>query len=134
MGKRLPTWLTEAERDRLLGAEMSDRNRAIMTVFLYTGLRCNELRMLDIADVDTEEMIIHVRHAKRDKERFIPLHPEIEAALGGYLDGREDGPLFLSSRGERISNRRLRSMVETVGQRAGLKKNCIRTLCATLSP
>lgn len=121
--RRLPVWLTEKERDQLLSVEMSDRNRAILTTFLYAGLRSNELRMLDVVDIDFDEMTIHVRHAKRGKERLIPLHPEVAVAVEKYLGERDDGPIFLSNRGERISNRRLRSMVKMIATRASLKKN-----------
>lgn len=124
--RKLPVWLTESERDRLLNAEMSERNRAIITTMLFAGLRCNELRMLNVEDVDFDDMTIHVRHAKRDKERYVPLHPEIAAALDQYLGDRRDsleGPVFLSSRGNRISNRRLHSMVSVLAARAKLRKN-----------
>jgi site-specific recombinase XerD len=124
--RKLPVWLTETERDRLLKVETSVRNRAIVTTFLYAGIRCNELRMLDVGDIDFEEMTIHVRHAKRDKERYIPLHPDTAIALDSHLGERKedfDDALFMSNRGERISNRRLRSMVKMIGKRAGIRKN-----------
>ena len=112
MPKRLPTWLTEVERDRLLGQSLPVRDRAILSLFLYAGLRCNELRMLDVADLDFDSMLVHVRHAKRGKERWVPLHAEAAAALDQYLDGRAAGAVFISRRGERISNRQLRTLVK----------------------
>jgi site-specific recombinase XerD len=120
---RLPTWLTESERKKLLDAEMADRDRAIITMLLYSGLRCNELRMLDIGDVDFEEMSIHVRYGKRAKERYVPLHPDAAMAISHYLDGRQSGPVFLSARGGRLSLRHLRTLIKQAGQRAGLRKD-----------
>lgn len=123
MGRRLPTWLTDAERKRLLNVEMAARDRAIVTLFLYSGLRCNELRMLDVEDLDFEEMTVLVRFGKRSKQRLVPLHAEAAAALSEHLGGRTAGPVFLSERKLRISLRRLRSLVKGLGQQAGLRKD-----------
>lgn len=119
---RLPTWLTEPERGRLLALKLSARDRAILTLFLYAGLRSNELRMLDVADIDFEAMSVFVRFGKRSKQRLVPLHAEAAAAVEAHLQGRDSGPLFLSNRGLRISNHRLRTLVKTLGRRAGLRK------------
>lgn len=127
MAKRLPVWLTDRERDRLLDIEMSSRDRAILTTFLYAGLRSNELRMLDLVDVDFEAMVIHVRHAKRGKERYVPLHAEAAAALDKYLSDEDRAepqqPIFLSQRKQRISNRRLRSLIKHLARQAKLQKS-----------
>ncbi len=122
MARRLPTWLTRAERKRLLAADMSDRDRAVVSVFLFAGLRSNELRMLDIEDVDFEAMTILVRHGKRAKQRVVPLHAEAAAAMDQYLGDRQAGPLFLNRFGQRLSNRWLRTMVKALGRQAGIRK------------
>lgn len=120
--RKLPIWLTDRERERLLELELSPRDRAIVAVFLYAGLRANELRMLDVEDLDFEAETIHVRHAKRDKERVIPLHHKAKAALLEHLAARDSGPVFLSNRGQRISYDRLHSLMVGLGRQAGLRK------------
>jgi site-specific recombinase XerD len=123
MGRRLPTWLTEAERKRVLGLGLSKRDVAILALFLFSGLRCNELRMLDVQDIDFDEMTVLVRFGKRSKQRVIPLHAEAAAVLIEHLAGRTAGPVFLSERKQRISLRRLRSLIKSLGQQAGLRKD-----------
>lgn len=121
MGRRLPTWLTEGERRRLWGLDLSERDRAIMAVFVYGGLRSNELRMLDVGDIDYDARMIFVRFGKRSKQRLTPLHANAAAALRAYIGDRE-GAVFLGNRGERISNRGLRHLVKRWGELAGLRK------------
>lgn len=123
MARKLPVWLSQAERARLLALETSQRDRAVVCLFLYAGLRCNELRMLDVSDLDFQAMTIFVRFGKRSKQRVIPLHAEAGAAVGHYLGDRRSGPVIQSNRGQRISNRRLRSLVKTLGRQAGLTKD-----------
>ena len=122
MVRKLPTWLTPAERKRILGLDLSPRDRAIITTFLYAGLRANELRLLDVQDVDFEAMTLFVRFGKRSKQRIIPLHTEAAAALSEHLKDRTVEPVFESNRGQRISYDRLHSLVQEIGRRAGLQK------------
>jgi integrase/recombinase XerD len=131
MGRKLPTWLTGPERKKVLGLELSARDRAIVTTFLYTGLRSNELRLLDVGDLDFEFLTVFVRFGKRAKQRIIPLHTEAAAALDAHLappgspfEGgrRTSGPVFESNRGVRISYDRLHSLIVEIGKRAGLRK------------
>lgn len=129
MKQKLPVFLTAIEKERVLASDMSDRDRAIVSLFLYAGLRCNELRMLDIDDIDFDSMMIHVRHGKRDKERFVPLHTKAAKALDQHLTGHPlapdlvNGPVFTSRLGQRISLRRLRSLIKGAGKNAGLVKD-----------
>lgn len=120
--RKLPIWLIDAELERLFDLPLSLRDWAILAVFAYAGLRSNELRMLDVGDIDWELGQLHVRHAKRGKERIIPLHRETLGALRIYLAGRQAGPMFLSNRSRRISNQRLRSLVAEWGRRARIVK------------
>lgn len=122
MGRKLPTWLTGPERKKILNLDLSPRDKAIIATFLYTGLRSNELRLLDVEDIDFEAMTLFVRFGKRSKQRIVPLHTEAGAALEAHLAGRTTGPLFESNRGQRISYDRLHSLVVELGQLAGLRK------------
>ncbi len=122
MAKKLPVWLTKAEQKRLLGLDLSDRDRAIVCVFLYAGLRANELRMLDVEDIDFDDMTIMVRFGKRGKQRIIPLHAEAAAALEAHIGDRRCGALFDSNRGQRISYDRIHSLIVELGNDARIHK------------
>ena len=76
------------------------RDRAILSVFLYHGLRCEELCRLKIRDVQERRGVKHLRvHGKRDKIRFVPAHPAALERIADYLEAAghgedADGPLF----------------------------------------
>lgn len=48
------------------------RNRALLAVLFYAGLRRSEAAVLLWDDLDLEQGMVHVRHGKGDKERTIP--------------------------------------------------------------
>jgi site-specific recombinase XerC len=120
---RLPTWLTASERKRLWELDLSTRDRAILAIFIFGGLRSNELRRLDVRDIDFDERTILVRFGKRNKQRLIPIHANVDTALREHLQGAGgDGPIFRGNRETRISNRGLRFLVAGWGRQADLRK------------
>lgn len=81
------------------------RDRAILAVFLYHGLRCEELCRLKVRDLQERRGVKHIRvHGKRDKIRFVPAHVAALDRIAEYLDAaghREqlDAPLFRAVKG-----------------------------------
>ncbi len=96
--------LTEEEIQALLALrdptdEFGCRNRAIILLFLDTGMRMAESHQLSFADVDWEVRRIHIRHGKGRKQRVVPFGDGPENALRDYIDdfrGEDEGPLFLT--------------------------------------
>jgi site-specific recombinase XerD len=76
------------------------RDRAILAVFLFHGLRCEELCRLRVRDLQDRRGVKHIRvHGKRDKIRFVPAHRAALERIAEYLDAAGHsadaaGPLF----------------------------------------
>jgi integrase/recombinase XerC len=62
--------------------------KTIITVLYYTGIRRQELIDLKIVAVDLDSKLIKVK-GKRNKERLIPLLPEIISSLRIYLKEKD---------------------------------------------
>jgi site-specific recombinase XerD len=117
--RRLPetprTQEVEAALEALDGAgPIALRNRALVELVYSAGLRSAEAVGLDLADVDFEQELIHVR-GKGGKERTVPLGEEAAHWLARYLrDARPklargaDNAVFLSARGRRLDTSTLR--------------------------
>lgn len=69
---------------------LSYRNHAIFAMFLYCGLRKNELLTLKLPDVDLDNMVIHVQQGKGNKDRVVPIPFQLVAILKKYLLQREN--------------------------------------------
>ena len=86
------------------------RDIAIMTTFLYTGIRVSELVNLDLSDIKESDMTLHVER-KGGKNEDVLMNDEVYEALCDYIELErysEDGSqqaVFLSSR--RGENNRL---------------------------
>jgi integrase/recombinase XerD len=107
--------ISDDQARMLLAAPSADtlkgrRDRAILAVLLYHGLRRDELCRLKVGDLEQRRGVMHLRvHGKGDKIRFIPAHPKALTLIQDYLDrvrhGAEvDGPLFRPLRNTRDGN------------------------------
>lgn len=100
-----------------------NRDLALLTLMLSTGIRVSECVGLNINDLDFEKTRIKVTR-KGGYEAFVYFGDEAEAALRIYLEerkkiepktGHEDA-LFLSSQKSRISVRTVEKMVQKYAQ------------------
>lgn len=83
------------------------RDRALLSVLLYHGLRREEVAVLAVPDIHTRRGVPHLRvHGKGGKVRHVPLHPGTQALLADYLEAsghahEKAGPLFRPIRNPR---------------------------------
>ena len=89
--------LGDAQVRRLLEAPAPDtlkgvRDRAILATLLYHGIRREELCLLRLRDVQSRQGVMHFRvKGKRDKIRFVPVHPMVLRLIGEYLEMGKHG-------------------------------------------
>jgi len=127
----LPRHLRPGEIEALLAAPsgnepMAQRDRAILELLYATGLRVAELVGLDWRDLDLKERVLRAI-GKGDRERMVPFGRPAQAALRAWRDGwatlrhrlvaarrhaSSDEPLFVNLRGERLTDRSVRRIVD----------------------
>jgi integrase/recombinase XerD len=122
--KRIVDRLTRPELDQLLShGYRGGRGHGLLikTLFL-TGCRVSEFVALDLEDVSYDDKTITVRGGKGDKDRVVPILPDLADELQGYKGLRDHGPLFLTRSWKRFSQRRIEQIVHDVAAGAGLTK------------
>ncbi len=102
--------LSDAQARQLLAAPdvttlKGKRDRAILAVLLYHGLRRAELCALSRRDIEQRRGVNHLRvEGKGAKIRYVPLHPLAAAAIQDYVDATGERlpvtPLFCGLRGQ----------------------------------
>ena len=107
-----------------------DRDTAITTLLLGTGIRVSELVGINLSDINWYDCSIEVRR-KGQWTDYVYFGDEVETALQQYIkqrnlitpqEGSEDA-LFLSTQRKRISVRAVEVMVEKYKKRAGIEKH-----------
>jgi site-specific recombinase XerD len=113
----------EALRRLLDGA--SGRDRAIVLLFLDTGLRLSELAGLRLTDLRSDGSLKVM--GKGARERIVPVGSAARQALVRYLRQREadpSGPIFRSGRGGPLGARGIQQLFRRLKVRAGLPGRC----------
>lgn len=82
--QKLPTVLSVEEVRQLLGTVRKSRYRVCLNTLYACGLRVSEGRTLQIGDIDSARMTVHVRGAKGEKERYVPLPESTLSMLRAY--------------------------------------------------
>ena len=71
--KKLPVILSLEEVRRLLACVRLPRYRVCLSTIYACGLRLQEGTHLQVRDIDSARMLVHVRHGKGGKDRYVPL-------------------------------------------------------------
>jgi len=82
--RRLPQILSREEVTRLIAAAHSLTHRTMLMLLYSTGIRNAELRHLQVRDIDSRRMLIHIRHGKGGRERYVPLSATLLDTLRAY--------------------------------------------------
>lgn len=109
------------------------RDKLILDFLLVTGLRPGcEFAKLQNRDLEFtfKGPVIHIRHGKGDKERFVTISKSMSVRLvnskvGEYfnlaLRGLQTTPMFPDTQGRALSARALRERLSKIGDKAGIK-------------
>ena len=123
--KTIPHTLSEAEVAVFIHAAKDLRQRAILSLLCYTGMRNKELCNLMVRDVDIPNNLIRIEVAKFSKERTVNMGGA-SAILVEYMMGRSQKPddlLFVTARnGLPLEQQDIRKMVRVTAKRAGFER------------
>ncbi len=108
-----------------------ERDLAVVVVLITCGLRLAELLELSLRSLDGPpgDRVIGVR-GKGNKERTVPLEPEVEAVLRDYHESRlrkfpgriaADAKLFVDNKGLPMQRGALQYLVERLYREAGIR-------------
>ncbi len=82
--KKLPVILSHDEVLQILSYLRLPRYKVCLTTIYSCGLRLQEGTNLRVADIDSARHLIHVRHGKGAKDRYVPLPPRTLELLRQY--------------------------------------------------
>jgi site-specific recombinase XerD len=126
--KKLPVVLSTEEVARLIEATSHLMHRAVLMLLYGTGIRRTEASRLQVSDIDSQRMVLHIRQGKGARDREVPLSPKLLEALRAYWRSRRPKHfLFPSSTGHRgaeqpICDKTVWYICKEAAVRAGIQK------------
>ncbi len=112
--QRLPKVLNSTTMQNTLNALTDPRDRAMFELLYGAGLRVSELVGLNIENINMKDGEILVL-GKGNKERIALFGARAREALETYLSNHpESGPVFLNSRGDRLTVRTVQRHLKTL--------------------
>jgi tyrosine recombinase XerC len=134
LDRRLPSFLTQEEMEKLLNAPdlttpLGQRDRALLELLYASGLRVSELVGLTLEQIDLESNEIRV-WGKGSKERMVLMGQPAAEALKDYIkEGRarlrgekKTKALFLDRYGQRLTERSVQRLLNQYAKKAGIGK------------
>ncbi|MBI9055453.1 MAG: tyrosine-type recombinase/integrase [Bacteroidales bacterium] len=82
--RRLPTVFSKSEVERIINSTQNQKHKMMLLLVYACGLRRGEVGVLQIKDIDSERKIMHIRKAKGNKDRMVPLSLKIIESLRHY--------------------------------------------------
>jgi integrase/recombinase XerD len=116
--------VTEREMQKLLAAPdvvtaLGIRDRAMLEMLYSTAMRAGEILSLEVADIDTEHGLVHIREGKGRKDRVVPLGRAAQTWVRryttdvrpGWLKNESERGLFVSKHGTPFTVENLHAML-----------------------
>lgn len=139
--KTIPDILSPSEVEMLIGATRKLRYRVFLLTTYSMGLRLGETLSLQVGDIDSSRMQVHIRRGKGHKDRMLPL-PDLTLTALRELWKRHRHPtlLFPNAKGSFDTIRKAKThmnqggvqkAMKTVVTECGIKKKSLSTPFAT---
>jgi site-specific recombinase XerD len=96
---KLPVILSLAEVRQILGRVRLPRYKVCLSTIYSCGLRLQEGTNLRVADIDSARLMIHVRHGKGAKDRYVPLPKRTLQLLRQYWRQHHNPELLFPAEG-----------------------------------
>lgn len=117
----LPNVLSKDEVARIIGKTKNLKHRAILLMLYSCGLRRSELSSMELTDINSKRLIIKIRDAKGNKDRYVNLaHTMLELLREYYKAYKPRKYLFEGRKGEPYSYASIGKVVAAAGVRAGI--------------
>ena len=122
--EKLPIIISKTEVDNIINNANNIKHKSMIALTYSAGLRIGELINLKIVDIDSSRMIIHVKAAKGNKDRIVPLSEKLLKMLRQYY--KEYSPkayLFEGQKGGKYSSSSFGKLLKSACKKAKINKN-----------
>ncbi len=118
-----PNVLSVHEVEKIFSCMHNFKHRVALYTIYSAGLRVSEAIAIQISDIDSSRMVIHIRRGKGKKDRMVMLSEKLLKILREYfIKYKPKQYLFEGQSGGAYSMRSLQKIFEDAKRRAGIRK------------
>ncbi|MFA5643976.1 MAG: tyrosine-type recombinase/integrase [Patescibacteria group bacterium] len=122
--KKLPVVLSRQEIKEILNSISNEKHKLLIAVSYGAGLRVSEAISLKVKDIDLEELTIHIKNAKGQKDRISVLPEKLIKNLEKIIKFKSlNEYVFESERGGKLTSRTAQKIFENNLKKAKIKKD-----------
>ena len=100
--EKLPVVLSRQEMKTLLKTPVLLKHRILLGLLYDCGLRCMEVRSLEIKDIDLNRRMIHIRQSKGKKDRYVPMGTVMAKGLQKYMEAEHPVRWLFNGKGDTV--------------------------------
>jgi len=125
--QKVPNYLVETEVSKILDSCRNNKEKLIVELLAYTGVRVSELCSIRVSDIDLENKSLKIRGGKGDKDRLVIFSDKIVPDLKKYImeikerKGKAEF-LFPTAKSKKISPVTVERIIRNLARRAGINK------------
>lgn len=127
----LPVILSREEIWRMLQAASLLKHRLLIGLLYGCGLRCMELRNIELKHLDFDRKLLHIVQSKGNKDRYVPLSIHLIRGIQSYINAAHPKRFLFEGVGNpegkdfdgRYSQRGVQWAVKTIAKNASILKD-----------
>jgi integrase/recombinase XerD len=109
--KKLPIVLSRSEIERIIQATDNTKYKLMISLGYACGFRVSEVVNLKVADLDIDELVVHIKGAKGKKDRISILPEKLQNDLRNIIAGKNTNDyVFASNRSGKLTTTSLQKM------------------------
>jgi len=121
--QKLPVVLTLNEIKKCIESTINGKHKIILSIAYASGLRVSEVQNLKVGDIDFENLILHIKNAKGQKDRITPFSEKLKTDLQNMIAGKKtDDLVFDSNQGGKLTTRTLQKIFQNVLVKSNITK------------
>lgn len=122
--KKLPVVLSRAEIEKIIESIENRKHKLLISLSYGAGLRVSEAVNLRIRDINLNELTVHLKNAKGNKDRITVFPEKLKADLSELMALQHGNEyVFESERGGKLTERTAQLVFEKALKRARIEKD-----------
>lgn len=120
---KLPVVLSRKEIEKMMDSLKNPKHKLLISISYGAGLRVSEAINLKIKDLDLDELTIHIKGAKGNKDRLSLFSEKLLSQLKELTASMSaNSYVFESNQGGQLTERTAQKVFESALKKAGIKK------------